>query len=522
MRKKNIEEWPNIGSSNKLVISHYLCSAFERDSIKIVKSLKNITMAKFTLKGLSAKKKALAKEVDSMVIPEPSKKISFSMMQKLFAYWVKNNHYYGNWSGTGVGKTYSFILASRVIDAHLTVVIGVNSTTSQLASEITELYDDSVAVVYDGELPDFDMSKHNYLIFNYEKGQQKYSKELFDSVLKKYKVDYIVFDEVQMVKLTDKNCSARRKNLQEFRNDAVKKYDSYVSVLTATPFVNNITEVISILTLMTGEDYSYIKKKNSLKNTIAVKNLLNSLGVRATTEAKNIFGRVIKPYIHTDQIEGDDATFDAFKVSLSKTPLAVYQSILTAKLEYIYVCDQIKRGELAIIYTQFTDGIIEQAKEFFITNGFKVCEYTGKNKDTDSYTDKNGRVDWKKVKDNFDIILASKPIATGVDGLQKVCNKMIILTLPWTDADYTQLIGRIKRKKSVFDTVDICIPIVRFSQANMVGYDDKVWNSIQNKGRYSNACLDGLDSGSSGEDAIHKSIIKELMSDMDEVNSIAA
>lgn len=81
-----------------------------------------------------------------MAIPTPSISIEFSMMQKLFAYWVKKKHFYGNWSGTGVGKTYSFILASRVIDAHLTVVIGTNSTTNQLAGEIAKLYNDSVAV----------------------------------------------------------------------------------------------------------------------------------------------------------------------------------------------------------------------------------------------------------------------------------------------------------------------------------------------------------------------------------------
>lgn len=470
-------------------------------------------MAKFDYKGLKSQKNALLKDIEEMEIPTPSISIDFSMMQKLFAYWVKNKHYYGNWSGTGVGKTYSFILASRVIDAHLTVVVGTNSTTNQLAGEITELYNDSVVVVYDGELPDFDMTKHNYLIFNYEKGQQKYSQELFDSVLDKYKVDYIVFDEVQLVKQTGKNCSTRRINFQTFRNNAVEWYDSYVSVLTATPYTNSIFEVISILSLMTGDDYSYIKTKNILKNTIAVENLLNSLGVSATTEAKNIYGKAVKANIHLDEVLGGDSTFYDFKKSIIGGPLAIYQSTLQEKLEYLYVCDKIKKGKLTIIYTQFTGGIVEQTKEFLTENGFKVCEYTGNNKDTAPYTDKNGKVDWGLVKENYDIILASKPIAVGVDGLQKVCNKMVILTLPWTDADYKQLIGRIKRKKSIFDSVDICIPVVRFPQANMVGYDDKVWHSIESKGVYGNACLNGEFPKEMKN--LHQSIIKEDMDNLD-------
>lgn len=448
-------------------------------------------METFNFKELKSRKETLKSELEKMVIPTPSIKVEFTMMQKLFSYWVKEKHYYGNWSGTGVGKTYSFILASRVIDSHMTVVIGTNSTTSQLASEITGLYNDSVVEVYNGKLPDFDMSKHNYLIFNYEKGQQKYSQDLFDSVLDKYKVDYIVFDEVQLVKQNGKYCSTRRKVFQNFRNTSVERYDSYVSVLTATPYTNSIFEVISILTLMTGEDYKDIKTMNTLKNTIEVENLLNSLGVLSNTEPRNVDGIVIEKNIQIDEIVGDDDTFDSFKKSLDGGPLSIYQSTLQNKLEYIWGNDRIKKGELTILYTQFTDGIVDPTKDFLTDMGFNVCEYTGSNKDTEPYTDKTGKVDWKQVKDHYDILLSSKPISVGVDGLQKVCNNMVILSLPWTDSDYKQLLGRIYRKNSNFDKVNIWIPMVRFPQIHKVGYDDKVWNSIQTKGMYSNACLYG-------------------------------
>ena len=473
-------------------------------------------------KDLKKQKDTLKKEVDKMAIPTPSKEdfSNFTMMQRLFAYWVKEKHYYGNWSGTGVGKTYSFILASRVIDSHLTVVIGTNSTTSQLAGEITGLYGDSVAVVYDGVLPDFDMSKHNYLIFNYEKGQQKYSKELFDSVLDKYKVDYIVFDEVQLVKQNGKVCSSRRKIFQDFRNSAVEKYDTYVSVLTATPYTNSIFEVISILTLLTGEDYSYLKTKNVLKNTIAVENLLNSLGILSSTDPKSVEGKVIEENIYIEEVLAYTKTFDSFKKSLMEGPLSIYQSTLQEKLDYICAYGIIKKGELSILYTQFTDGIVDLAKKVLTDEGFRVCEYTGQNKDTDPYTDKDGKVNWKMVKDNFDIILASKPIAVGVDGLQKVCNNMVILSLPWTDADYRQLIGRIKRNKSNFDKVSIYILMVRFPQVKMTGYDDKVWNSIQTKGMFSDACLYGKLPNE--VNSVHKSIVKELMDEMGDCFDIAA
>ena len=116
------------------------------------------------------------------------------------------------------------------------------------------------------------------------------------------------------------------------------------------------------------------------------------------------------------------------------------------------------------------------------------------------------------MKEHYDIILASKPIAVGIDGLQKVCNNLIIISLPWTHADFTQLVGRIKRKMSNYDYVNVCIPVVRFPQANMVGYDDKVWNSIENKGVYSDACLNG--EFPKEVRSLHQSIIRKMKSEM--------
>ena len=51
-----------------------------------------------------------------------------NLMQRLTAYRVLSERRLGNWSGVGAGKTLSAILASRVIDAHLTVVVAFNST----------------------------------------------------------------------------------------------------------------------------------------------------------------------------------------------------------------------------------------------------------------------------------------------------------------------------------------------------------------------------------------------------------
>ncbi|HJT83393.1 MAG TPA: hypothetical protein VJ697_02830, partial [Nitrososphaeraceae archaeon] len=52
-----------------------------------------------------------------------SSKLTPNLMQKYVAYKISSNHYFGNFSGTGAGKTLSALLASRIIDSQMTVIV---------------------------------------------------------------------------------------------------------------------------------------------------------------------------------------------------------------------------------------------------------------------------------------------------------------------------------------------------------------------------------------------------------------
>ena len=78
-------------------------------------------------------------------------------------------------------------------------------------------------------------------------------------------------------------------------------------------------------------------------------------------------------------------------------------------------------------------------------------------------------------------------------GLQNVCNRMILLTLPWTDSEYTQLKGRIYRQGSKFGDVEIIIPQV------YVDLDEQRWSwdkqrlqLIRDKRTLADAAVDGI------------------------------
>ena len=59
----------------------------------------------------------------------------------------------------------------------------------------------------------------------------------------------------------------------------------------------------------------------------------------------------------------------------------------------------------------------------------------------------------------IDTLIASGAIGTGVDGLQKCCSQLTINSLPWTNAEYEQLRGRIWRQGQTEKSVKVIIPV---------------------------------------------------------------
>jgi superfamily II DNA or RNA helicase len=67
-------------------------------------------------------------------------------MQQYVAYKIKTNRCFGNFSGTGAGKTLSAILASRIVDSKMTVIICPNAIVDQWEKDIKNTFPDSVII----------------------------------------------------------------------------------------------------------------------------------------------------------------------------------------------------------------------------------------------------------------------------------------------------------------------------------------------------------------------------------------
>lgn len=408
-----------------------------------------------------------------------------NLMQKLIVHRLIKNKSYGNWSGTGAGKTLSFIIASREIDSRLTIVIALNSTIKQTYKSIKSIYSDSEICTKYRKGMKFDRSKYNYLILNYEKFQQYNSEELFQNLTNNNKIDFIVIDEVHNVKQRDEKESIRRGVLLRLMGRIREKnQDLYTLAMSATPVINNITEAKSLLTLLTGLNYNDIKDRKTISNAIVMFQLLTLNGLRYIPKYDINIQELTGHNMSNLNIDGEHLMNDLLKIKPKKY-IEIEKLLLPEKLESI--SSTIKKGD--IIYSYYTTGFIDEISKFINNLGFTFGTYTGE----ESLKLREENLE-KFKKGEIDILIGSKPIGTGVNGLQEISNTMFIITLPWTDGEYSQLKGRIYRQGSNFNNVNIIIPQVKIELDNndVWSWDMQRLNLIKNKKTLADAVVDGI------------------------------
>lgn len=387
------------------------------------------------------------------------------MMQKLTALMISERRQFANWSETGSGKTISGVLTSRYIDSKITLVIAVNSTVSNWTENaIRQAYPNSKVYTkkhISGETK-LDTNFYNYVVVNYEEFQNpdKYVTK-WKPFLDNNRIDFVILDEVQLVKIkTTGTISNRRKvidnilqdiDLQHGRNLDKEGRIVPVLALSATPVINSLSEVLSLLSLLTGTEFDPIKR-TTRRSALGCHFELTKRGIRLAEElpaAERLITFPIKREFN--DLLGISGINAISKIDTSSCLLKIGECTRRCYLQ---------RGVKTLIYTDLVTNVIDNIVQYLQVSGFKVGEFTGRNERT-RYQDMN-----EFINGNIDVLIASKPISTGVDGLQKICNRIIVLISAWTYAEYHQLVGRLNRKGTEFSEVEIIIPTVEFVKNN--------------------------------------------------------
>lgn len=366
-----------------------------------------------------------------------------NLMQRLIASKLKTKRKLGNWSGTGAGKTLSAILASRVIDSKFTIICCPNSVVEGWKNAIVAIYPDSLVETkhFNPKWRERTKDSYRYLILNYEMFQQDYSIRKAKEILEKEKINFIVIDEIQFVKQREPEIISKRKRVIGAFISTAEAMNPNLHVLgmSATPIINNLEEGKNLVEMILGEEQSDLQTTATVTNCMKLHQKLVNLGIRYLPQYELAYEQEI--------IEIDCSDFLGEIVSKSKkgSPLSLEQILTKVRLPTILANIQPK----TLIYTEYVEGIVDILRNALVQAGWKVGVYTGE--------EKAGLHSF--IHGNTDVLIGSSAIKVGVDGLQQVCNRLIINTLPWTNADFEQIKGRVYRQGQKEKTVKMIIPV---------------------------------------------------------------
>jgi superfamily II DNA or RNA helicase len=409
-----------------------------------------------------------------------------NLMQKLITYRLINEKKYGNWSGTGAGKTLSAIFAGRYAGAKNTLIICNNATVEGWTNSIHEYFSNNK--VYTKKFLDYTDPSHysiinkydinfkdgdnNYLVLNYETFQLEDGEFIVSELLKNNIIDYIILDEVQNVKQRDDDESSRRNVVNKLIiHSKEKNEDLLIMAMSATPVINNLTEPKKLIELLTGEAHNELNTNENVINGIEMYKALTRHGLRY----KPNYGISVNEEVI--EIDGQHLSDEIIKIP--KGAVVEFERVLVqTKLDGIK--DKIQKGTL--IYTHYVTELSHVIGDYIKDLGFSIGYYTGE--------DKSGLRNFKEGK--IDVLIGSSPIGTGVDGIQYVCNTLIPIVLPWTSSEYDQLVGRINRQGSNFDNVNIYIPQVTINVEDGIwSWDKRRHNIIKFKATLADLAVDG-------------------------------
>ena len=407
-----------------------------------------------------------------------------TLMQKLTAYRVLHDRRVGNWSGVGAGKTVSAILSALVVNARVTVIVAFNSTLPRWEEEIRNACPTAAITVKERGPFTIDETRPNFIVLNYESFQQTWGEtELVPHLARLGNIDFVVLDEIQSVRQRSEADESRRRSTVRKLLDTASQQNPNLHVLgmSATPVINNLHECKVTLEMVTGENLGEMPLRSTIANAARFHQLMIRHGLRFRPNYSQ------QVTVRQVVIDGRDLVAQLQQLPRVGFIPGLERILLKAKLPTIAA--SIQPGTL--IYTQFITDMVEPLEEAVRERGLTAGLFTGDDKEGLQAFLNCRKAD---TQPRVDVLIGSAPIGTGIDGLQTVCNRLVFACLPWTSAEFNQIIGRLTRLGGVFDQVEVLIPVVVLpgEQGREWSWDRYRLQCIEFKRTIADAVIDGV------------------------------
>ncbi|MFS0884956.1 helicase-related protein [Aeromicrobium sp. 179-A 4D2 NHS] len=400
------------------------------------------------------------KAVTSMPLPSTFKHtrgITPTLAQRRFAYLMTRNDAFLNLSSTGAGKTIAAILAAATIGAHEVVVFGPNAVVEQWKNEATAAIPGVTVVtglptVRQNERMTKTTDGIRVRVVNYDKVSKDYKDVAKQTTSMVAHTDLFILDEIHKAKKSGKASQSKRNfALGRILDTARQRDDVKVVGMSATPVVNNLDEAESIIRLVFGSGAPKFSTAPTFTNASKFYQFFRTNSIRLVADhgvTVNRRRRLIDVSEHIGLIDQRVKSLAKAKSRKDAAALDMEIALLDHKMEALI--DEVNNASgKVIIYTQFIEQMVDPIVEALTNAGISCTTFTGQ-----ADIDRNANLA-AFIDGQFDVIIGSNPITTGVDGLQNVCAKTIVVSAPWTAADDDQLVGRTYRhgQKSAVEVV---------------------------------------------------------------------
>ena len=397
-----------------------------------------------------------------------------NLMQRLAAYRLLTSRRLINASGVGAGKTLAAVYGSQLAGAAVTVVVAVNATLDHWGRAVKAAFPAAAVIVKDRGPYAVEPGRPTFIVLNYEAFQQDaWSDDMVRDLLAR-RIDMVVLDEVQSVRWRATNGeSNRRRRLRALLDGASAANPGlYVLGMSATPVLNDLHEARNLLELVTGQDLAHLPTRATVPNAVLYHQMLTRHGLRH----RPVYAQAVE----TRHLPVDGGpVLDRLRGVRPGDVLGLEQAVLEAKLPVIK--ELLRPGTL--VFTPFVTGVVDRLRAAAAAAGLKAGLFTG--------DDKSGFEPF--LAGAVDVLIGSAPVGTGVDRLQEVANRLVFASLPWTSAEYDQVVGRLHRQGAAFATVEVFVPLVELRAGDRTwSWDRQRLDRIRYKRTLADAAVDGV------------------------------
>ena len=407
--------------------------------------------------------------------------------QRLTVLELGERGFFLNYSDTGAGKTKAAIAAAYHLGLKHTIIFCPHSVIeSAWLPQIKEAkFVDEANVVENKIIVNCD-DEFTFEIFNYDKfntlGQaDKRLKKILNS--KKY--DFIVFDEAHRLKNKDSNTYV---SISKF-TQTLRKLNPMLKILgcTATPITTSNKDLQGIYEIMSGKKADEVTMGTLANQLINANKILETSGFGYFPKSKlNVrYNGIDSKELFLPEVRGK-VIFNTELANIDGSSIeeeCIEHRGNVSKIEDLHLLLKfnaykhlIEKG--TVIYTEYTygDRMLYELKDLVEDKlHLSACIYSGECKKTDE--DENSLQEF--IKGNKSVLIGTKSMCEGVDGIQWVSNRVILHTIPTVWSVMHQLIGRFDREGSKFvkQGVDVFVPMVIFklNDGRVTSFDKRRW-----------------------------------------------